>query len=273
MAKKKEIKPISVALAAVILVVTLLLIGAFVVYLVSKGDGGDTQSDISIEQSFDESSNDPPPVEVVVKETMADAEVGDAVVFGRFEQNGNTDDGAEPIEWIVLEKQDDKILLISRYALEKIAYNDDGSAAEFESSTLFAFLNGNFYDNAFNETERASLVGEDNKKVTMLDVEQAKKYYEYDSWRACAPSEMVNQSGARVENGACWWWLVDKGNIKDSASYVHFDGSIRTHGFATDYDLVAVRPVIWVKADTEQEDVDSSDVSDDSITESSEISE
>ncbi len=268
MAKKKEIKPISVLWALVIAVVTFALIGGFIVYLFSTGDSGDEQSDISIEQSFEESSIDPPPVEVEVKETMADAEVGDAVVFGRFEQNCKYD-GVEPIEWIVLEKQDDKILLISRYALEKIAYNDDGSAAEFESSTLFAFLNGIFYDNAFNETERASLIGEDNKKVTMLDVEQAKKYYEYDSWRACAPSEMVKQSGARVENGACWWWLVDKGNIKDSACYVHFDGSIRTHGFSTDYGLVAVRPVIWVKSDTGQEDIESSETS----TESSEISE
>ena len=269
MAKKKEIKPISVLWALVIAVVTFALIGGFLVYLFSTGDGSDTQSDISIEQSFEESSIDPPPVEVEVKETMADAEVGDAVIFGKYEQNGNTDDGSEPIEWIVLEKQDDKILLISRYAIEAKPFDADGKGVAFAESSLFTFLNGDFIENAFGESESAALVGEDNNKVTMLDIEQANRYYEYDSWRACAPTEYAVSMGARSENGACWWWLTDKGNIDASASYVHFDGSIRTHGFATDYDLVAVRPVIWVKADTEQEDVESSEIS----TESSDISE
>ena len=111
-AKKKEVKPISAIAAAVMIVIAFLAMGVFLVYMFSSGDGGvESSVDTSLEQSFGAESSIAPPVsEIEVKETMADAEVGDGVIFGSYEQNGNTADGSEPLEWIVLEKQSDKLL-------------------------------------------------------------------------------------------------------------------------------------------------------------------
>lgn len=39
------------------------------------------------------------------------------VVFGSYEQDGDSGNGKEPIEWIVLDEQDDKLLVISKYCL------------------------------------------------------------------------------------------------------------------------------------------------------------
>lgn len=274
-AKKKEVKPISIAVAAGLALVAFLLMGMFLVYIFSSGGNDDTPSDVSIEQSFDAGSSlEPPPTQVEVKETMADANVGDAVIFGKYEQNGNDADGKEALEWIVLEKQEDKILLISRYCIENLPYNTERTAVAFNESTLCAFLNGDFVKNAFNESESGALVADGDIKVGLLSNEQAEKYYEYDSWRACSPTEYAMGKGARAENGYCWWWLADNGNFANSASYVHFNGTVQDKGFAVDYDLVAVRPVIWVNPDTEQEELESSDVSDEPSTEaSSQVSE
>ena len=51
---------------------------------------------------------------------LASYNVGDVFTFGRFEQDGRTGNGAEPIEWIVLDKQNGKILVISKRGLEWI---------------------------------------------------------------------------------------------------------------------------------------------------------
>ena len=108
---------------------------------------------------------------------------------------------------------------------------------------------------------------ENNDKVSLLSVADAKKYYEYDSWRACSATEYSVSKGARVENDCCWWWLLDKGNSDNFASYVHFDGTVRENGFAVDYDLVAVRPIIWVSADAENEKDDTSAITSSGISE------
>lgn len=250
---KKKVKPISAVTAIIFGIIALALMGVFVVYLLSSGGEGEV-SDISIDQSFEESSLEPPPESVEVKETMADAEVGDAVVFGSYEQDGKQG-SAEPIEWIVLEKQEDKLLLISRYCLDTVSYNDERSTVAWSDSSLYAWLNGEFLNNAFSADEASSVLENGGARASMLSAEEALKYYEYDSWRVAAATDYAVSKGARVQDGKSWWWLTDAGEIEGSASYIHFDGTIRKQGFAADYNLVAVRPVIWVSADTETEEI------------------
>lgn len=253
MAKKNKAKPLSLAAVAVIALVAIALTIAFVIYLLDTNtQGGNESTDNSFEQSFgEESSLEPPPENVIVKETMADASVGDAVVFGTYEQNGNTADGAEQIEWIVLEKQDDKLLLISRQCLDAKQINQTRADVEWKQSTLFNWLNGEFLQGAFSETEISSIIENDGIKITVPSAEDAKKYYEYDSWRAAEATEAAIKNGARVQNGKTWWWLLDKGEIASSNSYVYFDGTIRVDGLSVDYQNVAIRPMMWVSANAE----------------------
>ncbi len=275
MAKKNSAKPMPLAVAILIAVGALALAAAFLIYLFDVNTQGEAtdQSDVSFEQSFaDESSLEPPPEQVIVKETMADAAVGDAVVFGTYEQNGNSSDGAEKIEWIVLEKLDDKLLLISRECLDTKPINEARSDVEWKDSTLFAWLNGDFMQTAFSESEMASVIENDGVKVTIPSAEEAKKYYEYDSWRAADATEFAVNNGARLQNGKCWWWLLDKGEIASSNSYVYFNGTIRTDGLSVDYKSVAVRPMMWVSssAETETEHLSQPDVSEDASENASE---
>lgn len=253
-AKKKEVKPISTPLAIVLVLIAFAVMGMFLVYMFSSGGGNTSDVNSSLEQDFGtESSFEPLPEDVVVKETMADANVGDAVVFGKYEQNNDSSDGKEALEWIVLEKQEGKILLISRYCIDTMPYNTERVDVTWDKSSLRDYLNGDFIESAFDDNEKSSLITENNDKVSLLSVADAKKYYEYDSWRASTATEYAVSKGARVENGCCWWWLLDKGTSDNFASYVHFDGTVRENGFAVDYDLVAVRPIIWVSADAENE--------------------
>jgi hypothetical protein len=261
MAKKNSAKPMPLVVAILIALVALALAASFIIYLLgislfdsSASDESADSGENSYEQSFlEESSLEPPPENVVVKETMADAAVGDAVVFGTYEQNGNDADGKEKIEWIVLEKQEDKLLLISRKCLDAKPINNTRADVEWKDSTLFGWLNGEFMQTAFSETEIALVVENDGVKITLPSAEEAKKYYEYDSWRAADATEAAVKNGARLQNGKTWWWLLDKGEIASSSCYVYFNGTIRTDGLSVDYQSVAVRPMMWVSANAETE--------------------
>ena len=50
---------------------------------------------------------------------------GDIVTFGEYEQDHNRQNGAEPIEWIVLDTDGDYLFLVSRYILDRQRYNKD----------------------------------------------------------------------------------------------------------------------------------------------------
>ncbi|MGI6691014.1 MAG: DUF6273 domain-containing protein [Christensenellales bacterium] len=105
------------------------------------------------------------------KETAADAEgaalrieEGDTVVFGSYEQDCDESNGREPMQWLVLDVQDgvasvdDRILLISQYALAYRPYHDAKEPVTWETSDLRAWLNGAFCSAAFTPAQRSHIV-------------------------------------------------------------------------------------------------------------------
>ena len=84
---------------------------------------------------------------------------GNSVLFGTYEQDDDTDNGPEPIEWIVLDVQDGKALLLSRYGLEQMIDKDSyRSTDSWETCVQREWLNGTFYDSAFTETEKSAIL-------------------------------------------------------------------------------------------------------------------
>ena len=53
-----------------------------------------------------------------LKDSLGKYSIGEILSFGAYEQDNNTSNGKEEIEWIVLDKKDDRMLVISRYALD-----------------------------------------------------------------------------------------------------------------------------------------------------------
>lgn len=53
--------------------------------------------------------------------------VGDQIEFGSYEQDNDTDNGAEPILWDVIGQNNGRYLLISHYVLDYMAYEKDNT--------------------------------------------------------------------------------------------------------------------------------------------------
>lgn len=92
--------------------------------------------------------------------------VGGKVQFGSYEQDGNSQNGPEPIEWDVVASYEDGYLLVSRYILDGMPW-DDGSGDQqalelkaeitYERSSIRKWIRDSFA-NAFTEEERAMIV-------------------------------------------------------------------------------------------------------------------
>lgn len=89
--------------------------------------------------------------------------VGDTVIFGQYEQDGNLDNGSEPIAWLVLDVQGGKALLMSRYALDCLPFHDEKTDAAWNQSALNAWLQADFHA-AFTDAEWAAIA-----PVTLAD--------------------------------------------------------------------------------------------------------
>ena len=103
----------------------------------------------------------------------ADTAVGDLVRFGHFEQDNVDFDGAEPIEWLVLERDGDRALLMSRYLLHSMPYFDGTGPVQWETCDARAWLNGDFFHTAFNDEERARI---EETEVDNSSVQEAENF-------------------------------------------------------------------------------------------------
>ena len=71
--------------------------------------------------------------------------VGDTVMFGQYEQDGNLDNGSEPIAWQVLpDAQGGKALLMSRYALDCLPFHDEKTDAAWNQKRAECVASGGF---------------------------------------------------------------------------------------------------------------------------------
>ncbi len=193
------------------------------------------------------------------------AQKGDIVYFGTYEQDNNTENGAENIEWLVLDVVDGQALVVSKYALDAVAFHTENVSVSWEKSALRKWLIGDFLDSAFSEKELTAIPissveadyneiyettsgNSTNDKLFLLSVDEAKKYFAADEDRQCTATEYAVQKGVEVteENNNCWWWLRTTGAFDYYASYVFSDGEVLAHGGRVANGYIAARPAMWI---------------------------
>ena len=194
-------------------------------------------------------------------ELLRNANVGDIVFFGTYEQDNDKSNGKELIEWRVLERNKNRVLLVSDKALINHEYNYSTGYVDWENSTLYEWLNNTFYNEAFNSAEKSVIYGTNsyatykNKgKVFILNENELNKYMASEELRKCVPTAYAKANGGYTSNDytkdgvpTCWWWLLSNGNYQGYASVVGLGGSVSGKGMLTNSYSVCVRPAIWIE--------------------------
>ena len=143
--------------------------------------------------------------------------VGDEILFGAYEQDGDTRNGKEPIEWIVVDvdRRTNTLTAISRYLLDCVPYNATTKKTRWAKTTLNRWLQSSFVPEAFSSTERGLLipaaVSGEKQSVFIPNESQMKAYF--DSY-LCEPTEYAISQGCynvRYNGMICgsYWLRMD----------------------------------------------------------------
>jgi len=217
-------------------------------------------------------------------ECITKYDVGNYLTYGSYPQTKEGDDDT-PIEWLVLKRDGNKALLISRYALD-CKPNDEPGLTSWETCTIRKWLNNDFMNKAFNIAEQSGILmstvkaemnlhydtnpGKDTQdKIFLLSSQEAIELLS-DTDRICTPTEYAIAQGTivRMDNSstwtaekyfefkrewphavkciACWWFLRSPGCHQAYFASVEFNGRVDEDGSHAAFDNSGVRPALWV---------------------------
>ncbi len=186
---------------------------------------------------------------------LRNASVGSTITFGKYEQDGFTVNGKEDIEWIVLDKQDDKILVISNYGLDCKCYNDIYDEVSWRECSLRKWLINDFMVEAFSEEEAnmiptvdVACIGYSGTKYTVKDKvfilsrEEILSYGE-EKFETTATDYAKNNGAFVAGTGHCNYWARSAaGSQADWFQEVDFF----IHPFDVNCGDNSVRPAMWI---------------------------
>lgn len=194
--------------------------------------------------------------------------------FGFYEQDNNLEDEHEPIEWLVLDERDDKVLVISKKTIVSISYNSKSENITWDKSILRLYLNNVFHDGYFNDEEKRMIIpttlknstindfgfsnGADTlDRIFILSIDEYEKYFKSNEERVAAGTPYGKSIGLQIsstlpiadvpiENGT-FYWARNVGYHKTDTTCVNWDGKINTYGYDCKSDGMGARPCMWLK--------------------------
>ena len=183
------------------------------------------------------------------------------------------------INWLVLEVQGDRALIITKDVMEPRQYDDNDDDQTWETCALRKYLNNDFFDR-FSYDEKNMIIGTDIinndnlwyntsggystfDKIFLLSIDEAEKYFggsaDYVNKNRKNFKGVNDNSGAYLSNSndkkraakfggklSALWWLRSPGSNSNKAAKVAANGSILVIGEKFS-EMAPFRPALWLK--------------------------
>lgn len=190
------------------------------------------------------------------------------IVFGSYDmidQNKNKDDKKEPLEWKIVEYDEDnsRVLLLSRYIIDLQPINDNNEPeVTWENCTLRNWLNTTFLAEAFSDKQQKMILkadlrnidknsygvssGENTKdRIFLLNYDDVTNYKCFSAEKALLAT--------RYDGSEYVWWLRSKGNGTIKFQYIRENGTIDAGGSyyyssssSSPVNILGVRPALYL---------------------------
>ena len=208
-----------------------------------------------------------PPKRKSERDVWKKKNVGDELLFGSYYIGTMV---KAPIVWQVLAKENDRLLIVSKFALDYKTYHNIETDITWERCGLRKWLNGEFLYSAFDEAELAvipavTVKAENNPKfrrispgnstvdrVFLLSVTEVQKYFDSVKARKCVPTAFAIEQGIWTYKDVtldgkptCSWWLRSPGSVSSKAGTIEREGTFSSEGLAIG-NKNAVRPALWI---------------------------
>lgn len=223
-------------------------------------------------------TTDPAPILDLEGNKIKQLEAGDIIVYGSYEQDGDKNNGPEPIEWEVLDVDDNRALLVSRYVLDCQPYNDYFGSITWKYCSLRKWLNSKFLKTAFTAEERVRIPtvvlsnpdnpvfgtdggGNTRDRVFLLSVDEILEYYTFEEWNEdeqrgwrgysqdliIEATPYAEDAGVFVENGGSIMWTRSPSDSSFFVTVVDVGCIGASGGLGTQDYFVGVRPAIYIE--------------------------
>lgn len=147
---------------------------------------------------------------------------GGQIYFGVYE--------SKPIPWKILHTDKDKMLLITEYPIENLAFNNETKNITWETSSIRVWLNDDFLKDFSGEQRNRILVAAENNlndNIFLLSLE------DYDQYSYAGVYETISD-----------WWLRTKTDAGMMFVYGE-NGEVNTYGESV-IRAKGVRPCVWI---------------------------
>ena len=139
-----------------------------------------------------------------------------------------------------------------------------GTEADLYYTHARFWLNGEFYETAFSDEERAriQLTLNENKDnpdskvdggadtedyIFFLSYDEFKAYFKKQDDARCQPTPAAKNSHKEMKKTYnCYWWLRSPGEYRCNAMYVHPNGRLSVYGSDVGHDSLGYRPAMWI---------------------------
>lgn len=182
--------------------------------------------------------------------------VGNVVSLGNYK--------GKDVRWRVLDMNGTNALVISDKILDAIPYHNKSESITWETCSLRAWLNDEFYNTVFDDRIRDAIVTTNNSnpsnsnygtyggndtrdKVFLLSFDEAMKYFKTAKARAAGGTKYAKSTRLYVaDDGNSWWWLRSPGSNGNYAAFVLDGGSSYVYGHNVNDGAYGLRPACWV---------------------------
>ena len=174
----------------------------------------------------------------------------EVVIFGSYHD--------EPLEWYILDKIDNKFLLVTKNIIDNIEFNNKLSSTTWEKSLIRQWLNNDFLNNTFTteeyghiQTTRVKTIdgvynnvnggNATDDKIFLLSVEEIEKYFPLLDSRICGVTDYAKN---KLGHDNSWWWLRSMVNAQYTPAYINKDGKVASMSARNSY--IGTRPAMWI---------------------------
>lgn len=193
----------------------------------------------------------------LMNKDKTDPGVGDTITLGSFY--------GQDIEWIILDENDNgETVIISKNVISERDYHDTVEDITWEDCTLRQWLNGEFYEESFSDSEKnviltTHVVNDDNPvygtpggndtedKVFLLSLAEVEEYFESEPDRRCKVENGSYSPSGKPQDDYYQWYLRSPGVQSYCVAFVNRFGGIQPEGDILDSrENYGVRPVMTI---------------------------
>ena len=176
-----------------------------------------------------------------IRRELAKYEIGGKHKIGAYKSSSL-------IEWTVIDKEKDYLLLLSDKIICQKEYHTDFKKISWEQSSIRQWLNGEFYSTAFTQNEKSKILLVDvyNPNNPEFKTKGGNPTEDRIFLLSADEADELLTSDKRSGMGYYGWWLRTPGDIRHYASHVTSNGEIDLRGNSVCLTR-GVRPAMWIR--------------------------